>query len=547
MKYYLQFLISIPLITAPLLALAEEDRAARYGTQTYRVTDRNSDPRPRPVQDPRELPAPRQSQESGPGSVEEIRPPFPLTPVEGDFPPLLPDPNDADSEYLPPLEEELWNHGGSYLYEPEGERLNWPGPDSHEHFQVLRLPEDWKEPRPVTAFQEFLGADMVHARPHLHWLGHGYRWEPRFVGYGTYQLFGFAFDQNNMRRDVIGHQLIAEFDLRLTGTERFHVQYRPIGKGNTGGSYYQFSDPAGYVDNSTAVPERYWFEGELHSMFGGLLDPFAVWDYHVVGGMYPLILQNALLMNDNILGFVINKNNIYLGPLSNINVQAFAGFDGVDAFQDSGAQVFGTNASIDYQRRFWELTYAFLYNKHDSSRDSHYLALSRTSWHGMLALTGRAMFKIGDEGGVGSGQLFVLESNYTRVFDHNLLGVEKGVFYANAFLATNGWTPIAVGNFNRITTAFEVNPLTQIAAGNEVGNNWGGVLGVQLFRHHEDESLIPEIAFQAPNDEPVFGLGLRYLRKTSARSFFEVLGTLNFSDDPLYQRRGIFLAETIVF
>jgi hypothetical protein len=546
-KKYLSLLVLVHSLAVPLLVPAEDDGAAPLGARIYRVSDLAWQPPARPVKDPRELPTPRPGDESGRDGLEEIGPTLLPGPVQGDFPALPPDPNEGDLEYLPPLEEELWHHGGSYLYEPEGERLNWPAPDSHEHFQVLRLPEDWQEPRPVTAFQEFLGADEVHPRPHLHWLGNGYRWEPRFVGYGSYQLFAFAFEENNMRRDAIGHQLIAELDLRLTGTERFHVQYRPIGERNTGGSYYQFSDPAGYVDNSTAVPERYWFEGEIHSMFGGFLNPFAAWDYHVVGGMYPLVLQNALLMNDNILGFAINKNNIYLGPLSNINVQAFAGFDGVDAFPDSGAQVFGTNVSIDYKRRFYELTYSFLRNKHESSRDSHYLALSRTSWHGMLSLAGRAMFKFGDEGGSGSGQLFVLESNYTRVFDHKPLGVEKGVFYANTFLATNGWRPIAVGNFNRITTAFEVNPLTQIAAGNEVGRNWGAVLGAQLFRHHEDESLIPEVAFQSPDDEPVFGVGLRYLRKTSARSFFEVLGTLNFSDDPQYQRRGIFLSETIAF
>jgi len=530
-KYHLQFLMLSCLAASPLPAFAEGESGARGATPTYRFTDRSFVSQPRPIQDSRELPVPGNAGGLGTEEIEE----------------LLPDPYAADEEYLPPLEEELWHHGGSYLYAPEGDRLNWPAPDSHEHYQVLRLPEDWEEPKPVTAFEEFLGADEIHPRPHLHWLGHGYRWEPRFVGYGSYQLFAFAFEENNMRRDAIGHQLIAELDLRLTGTERFHVQYLPIGENNTGGSYYQFSDPEGYVDNSTAVPERYWFEGELHSMFGGFLNPFAVWDYHIVGGMYPLALQNSLLMNDNILGFAVNKNNIFLGPLSNINAQVFAGFDDVDAFPDSGARVFVANASIDYRRRFYELTYALLCNKHDASRDAHYLAISRTSWHGMLSVAGRAMFRFCSDGLSGGGQLFVLESNYTRVFERKPLGIEKGVFYVNAFLANDGWRPIAAGGFNRLTTAFEVNPLTQIATGNTVGENWGAVLGVQLFRRHEDESLIPEIAFQSPEDEPVFGLGLRYLRKTGARSYFEVLGTLNFSNDPLYQRRGIFLSETIIF
>lgn len=465
----------------------------------------------------------------------------------GDFPALPPDPTEGELEPLPPLEEELWQHGGSYLYTPEGDQIGWPAADSHEHYQVLRLPEDWHEPKPITAFEEFLGVGPIHPRPHLKWPGHGYRWEPRFVGYGSYQLFAFASQQNNQRRDAIGHQLIADLDLRLTGTERFHVQFRPIGRNGSGGSYYQFSDPSGYVDNSDAAPQRYWFEGEVHSIFGGLLNPFAVWDYHILGGKYPLLLQNNLLMNDEILGFAVNKNNIYLGPFSNINVQLFAGLDDVDAFQDTGAQVYGSDVSIDYKRAFYELTYAFLNNHHDSTRNSHYLALGRTSWHGNMSLAVRAMFKLAEGNATDDGQLFVLESNHTRVFEHNVLGVEKGVFYANAFVATAGWRPIASNNFNRLTTAFEVNPLTQIAAGNSFGENWGLVLGAQLFRHHEDESLIPEIAFQSPQNESVFGVGLRYLRKTGVRSFLEVLGTLNYSDDPRFERRGIFLSETILF
>lgn len=39
------------------------------------------------------------------------------------------------NEPLPPLEEELWLHGGSYLYAPEGDRLNWPSPEADDSFK----------------------------------------------------------------------------------------------------------------------------------------------------------------------------------------------------------------------------------------------------------------------------------------------------------------------------------------------------------------------------------------------------------------------------
>ena len=467
--------------------------------------------------------------------------------IGGDFPSLPPDPYEDQKPPLPPLEDELWYHGGAHLYESEGDHRNWSEHDDH-HGEILRLPETWQKPKPLTAFQQFLGADPIHDRPRLHWPGKsGYVWEPRFVGYGRYDLFAFAIEENNNRRDAIGQQLIVDLDLRLTGTERFHVQFRPLGEKNTGGSFYQFSKPEGYIDNSTARPERYWFEAELHSLLGSFVNPSAVVDYHIIAGRFPFALQNNLLINDEILGVVINKNNIYAGPLSNLNVQLFYGFNDVDSFHGSDSKLYGMNAAADYHNEFWEAMYAFVQNDVDSTRDAHYAAGSRTKMFGPTTIALRAMFKWGDEGGSGNGHLFVAESNHTRVFDTKPLGIEKGVFYCNTFLATEGWNSIAGGNFNRLTTSFEVDPLVQIAAGRPADDTWGASVGVQLFRRHEDESLIPEFAFQSPDNEAVWGFGLRYLRKTGKRSFFEAMGVFNNSKDPRFEREGVFVSESILF
>ena len=50
-----------------------------------------------------------------------------------------------------------------------------------------------------------------------------------------------------------------------------------------------------------------------------------------------------------------------------------------------------------------------------------------------------------------------------------------------------------------------------------------------------------------PSASLPFGAGLRFLHKTSDRSYFECLGLLNFCDDPAYERQGIFFSETILF
>ena len=471
-----------------------------------------------------------------------------LATVLGDYPALPPDPYEEEHEPLPPIGDELWNHGGSYLYQPEGDRLNWPGKHEGTHYYRLRLPEDWQQPKPVTLFTDFLGADPIFVYPKLKWPGkRGYAWEPRFVGYGGYSLFGLAFEEDGQRNDAVGHQLLLDFDLQLTGTERFHVQYRPIGRENTGGSFYRFSDPDGYIDNSTGTPDRYWVEFELASVLGGFVDPFHAWDFNCVAGKFPFALHNQMLMNDEVLGFVISKNTIFAGPLSNLNVQVLYAPTDVDAFAAADAALYAVHVSADHRGTFWEATYAFVGHENDSSRDTHYAALSRTKFFGPVSLAARALFKVGDEGGRGSGQLIVLETNWTRKFHGQPCGVEHGVFYCNAFGASDGWNPISGGNFNRLSTSFEVNPLVRIAAGQSLEETYGVSAGVQLFRHHDDESFVPEVAFQSAAGTPVWGVGLRYLRKTGPRTFVEVLGVANFSDDSQFEREGIFTAYNILF
>jgi hypothetical protein len=459
------------------------------------------------------------------------------------FPALPPSPDQA--EPLPDLYEELWHHGGSFFYRPEGDQLNWPDKE-HSHYEYLRLPEDWIAPEPITLFADFLGADPIRHYPRLSW-PLGYDWEPRFVAAGSYEVFGTLLEQGNQNFNVIGHQLIVDLDLRLTGTEKFHVQFRPFGQDGSGGSYLRFQNPDEFIDNSTLEPQRYWFEGEFHSMFSDVVDPFAPLDFGISVGRVPYSLHNSLLMNDEFVGVILNKNSIYFGSLSNLNLQWFYGFNEVDAFTDGGTQMFGIHAAADHRGVFYEATYAFARHAFDSTRDSHFAALSRTKMYGRNNIAARTLFKWGDESGRGSGQLFTIEANRLYHLDHARFDVKHFTLFCNAFVATEGWNGLGGGNFNRLRTAFEVDPLVRIASGAVNRDTVGVALGAQIFRKHEDESFIPEIAFEAPGGEAVLGIGMRYLRKTSSQSFLDILGSLNYSDDPILERKGLFMSHIILF
>lgn len=461
--------------------------------------------------------------------------------------------DDLSDEPLPPLADELWLHGGSYLYAPEGDRLQ-PPPAHEAHSQLLRLPEWWRKPEPLTAFQEFLGADPIKPTPDLKWFGpEGFQWEPRFVGYGGYTLFGQALESGGRRRDGVGHQLLVDLDLRLTSTERFHMQFRPLGRKNTGGSFYQLNDPVDYDDNSTGIPDRYWFEFEVFSLISDLVgEEFTPRDYHVVAGKFPFLLHNRLLMNDDVLGVAVNKNTILIPPFSNLNIQVFAALDDVDAVDGaSSSELYGMHWTADYRHALLEATVAYLLHTQGSDRDAGYTAFSATQFFGPWSLAGRVLGKWNDEGGTGDGQLYVFESNFVRSMPEGVVhatGIEHAVYYLNAFKATSGWNSISGGNFNRLRSTFEVNPLTAISTGaRRTDDTLGAALGVQLFRRHDDESFIPEVAWEQPGGEAVWGVGLRWQRKLNARMFLDLQGVKTWSDARQFQREGVFLSTTALF
>ncbi len=466
-------------------------------------------------------------------------------PVGVSFPELPPEPVAPGRLELPSLQHELAEKGGSTLYVPEGDAVASGYSSQLTHHPLLRLSEDWTEPQPFTIGPPYLGTGPVQL--YGRWPGtDGYAWEPRFVQYGSYQLFGFGIRQGGRDQVALGHQLLLDFDLRLTGTERFHVQYRPIGRDGSGGSYYQFTSPSGYVDASTAEPSRYWFEGELASMFGGYLSPLVRADITVTAGKFPFAVHNFLLINDELLGVMLSQDNLTVGNLSNINLQAFYFFNDVSApYPDQGRAV-GLHAQIDHRGAFHELTYVY-WDPDDGGDGVHHAAFSRTQMIGACTLAARALLKMASARRFGNGQLFVLEANREWDVPIHIAGWEPHLLFANLYWATPGWRSIAGANFNRLETAFEVNPLVNIAAGLQPDDRWGISGGVQCFRHHEDQSLTLEMAMESIRGEPAWGLGARYQQKLTARTWWELLAIANESEDAARDRLGAFASWFILW
>ncbi|HND56785.1 MAG TPA: hypothetical protein PLV92_30410, partial [Pirellulaceae bacterium] len=310
--------------------------------------------------------------------------------------------------------------GGSYLYEAEGGPRPPPPPGKKPPPAPLRIPETFEAPQPLTIFSDYLGADpvAVHPPPLDGALGHmGYAWDPRIVGAGGYTLMGSMFDSGTTpTQGMVGHQLVLDLDAQWTGTERIHVQFRPLGPRNTGGSFYRFTAPVEYLDNFTAVPDRYWFEGELHSLLG-LSSSAYLSDVRVTAGKFPLQLHNNLLVNDELVGVSLSQSTLVPPRLGSLSLAGFYAWNDVDSTTVSDSQVAGLHLSTEYRTMLVEATGAYVNNDIDSRRDQLHTALSATYFKGPRCFVGRALGKWGDAAGTGPGQLFVLETNRSWDFE----------------------------------------------------------------------------------------------------------------------------------
>ena len=221
---------------------------------------------------------------------------------------------------------------------------------------------------------------------------------------------------------VFAPSLNLDLDVILTATERLHFLFRPFDHGVSGAPARsrratQWRPNPGFRQQGSAnrfdfEPDRAWFEMQpLTWLFPDDRYPM---DFTIAGGRIPLAFHNNYWMNDDVLGFAISKNNIYLPPLQNLNVIAFGAFDEMNRFQD--AQVAGIGAFIDYRGYFVEATCAYAFDS-TIRNDRFFSGISVTKQVGLSGIAVRIMLNEDDgvQKGPDLGALFVFESE-TRQF-----------------------------------------------------------------------------------------------------------------------------------
>ncbi len=318
-------------------------------------------------------------------------------------------------------------------------------------------------------------------------------------GTGRFNYIGGRIDAENSF--IFAPQLNLDMNLQLTARDRIHALFRPFDHGVSGppgrpGRATQWRAKRGRGQRKSTAhkldfePDRIWFE----------IEPFT-WlspqdrvplDILVAGGRIPLVFHNQYWMNEDVLGFAVSKNNIYVPALSNLNVIMFGAFEEMNRFQD--AQVAGIGAFIDYKGYFVEATFAYAFDK-TIRNDRFFSGISVTKQVGLTGFALRVLLNEDDgvQGGPDLGALFVVESETPIFLDEALGGA--GRLYVNAFYGTRNYAPLGAGNVGRQGFLFRpdrsIQVPTLIPRGTDSG---GGVVGF-VFNAEGDVTVTPEVGF----------------------------------------------------
>jgi hypothetical protein len=396
------------------------------------------------------------------------------------------------------------------------------------------------EPRPLLE----LGREIYKEGPYkegYNLIGRKNMVDPALSVYGDFRAaFGYN-KKGDQDQAILAAQLNLDVDLKLTGTERIHAFFRPLDKGGQFTSIELFGfgkedQPRIELD---ADPETLFFEGDMGSIVAGLTDEYQTFDFPFSIGFMPLVYQNGIWMDDNIIGgaFAIPALNSPMLDISNMDISIFAGFDRVttQAIKDSrgdnadhNVDIYGIATFIEANEGYWEAGFGFIDGESDFQDLDYYsatVAFTRR-YFGKVSNSVRFLAAFGQDRDnnaqqTADGQLLLFESSLITSLPSTL------VPYLNMFAGFDRPRQLADDNGPLKNTGinFEADALSLFPNLDDTGHDtWGGALGVQ-YLFNLDQQLVVEVATvqiigdanepgRAAKDDQ-YGFGIRYQRPIS--------------------------------
>ena len=364
---------------------------------------------------------------------------------------------------------------------------------------------------------------------------------PSFLVYGDYRS-GVGIHRNNGQPvRSLANRLNLDMDLRLTGTERFHLFTGPL---DHNGRFTRLD----FSDNKIKVEEELdfqldtaFFEGDLGAITGSWLGDDAPFDLPFTCGLVPLLYQNGIWMEDAIAGFAVGAPWKHSRALNWANYDAtfFAGFNQVTspAFDNdnNAAAVYGTAWFVEAYNGYIEADYAYLDDLDKLDRSYHNAAIAYTRrYFGRISNSIRLIGNIGQSGPAidrsADGALLL--------FENSLISEHPSTFvpYWNCFVGNGRPQSVAraqnAGGILRNTGInFETDGLTGYPTLNATASNsYGGAVGLNVLSADFRKQLVFEFAALDTYGNPAlssaagpeYAVGTRYQTALNNRLIWRV-------------------------
>lgn len=351
---------------------------------------------------------------------------------------------------------------------------------------------------------------------------------PQLIVFGDFRSALASNQSAGNGESLFAMQANLFFDLKVTSTERFHFNLTPLTQGGKN-TRFEF-DRHQWEGEWNGDINFGFFEGDLGAITGGAIGQTLPFDLPFALGVMPLLFQNGVWLEDDILGAAVTipaKNSAAL-DISNFDVTFFAGFDKIDsaAFENDNdaAKLWGVANFIEALNGYIELDYAYLQDRNQiRDRSYHNLGLGYTRRYGRwLSNSTRMIINAGQstDGGenTADGVLLLSENSLISANPYTVLP------YFNLFAGfdrpQSAARAAAAGGVLRNTgILFETDNLTGYPTLDATANQtYGGALGLSLLPADFSQQLVVETAYVGTMGESTgrnalddqYGFGMRY-------------------------------------
>ena len=381
-------------------------------------------------------------------------------------------------------------------------------------------------------------------------------WQPSLTVWGTYRTAFQAFDNGRGPGNLAewANRLDLFTQLRLTGTERFLLAFRPIDEHGrfTGYNFTPNDDWVGELDPDL---ELAFFEGDIGEIFPGL-DPYdsKSLDLQFSVGRQPIIYQDGLLINDIIDSVALVKHNIYVPFDGNMRLTALYGFSEIhrnDNLRDSDAQLAGLFTKTDFYYNTVDLDIAYV-DSDKRKEDGIVAGLSSVQRIGPVNTTFRVLTSqsFGDDTPqISDGTLLFSEISWTPPYTHNILYWD--LYWAIDRFSSAARGPDTGGSLGRTGILHEAVGLGGYGSAllNRAENAIGTSVGYQMFFDENRKQLTVEIggreATHHNDDESAVALGASWQQALGRRTIvrLDTFGALQNENDQAWGARLEFLVK----